>query len=103
MDTKFGVYVDQMVIHIILTYTLEKENSSGPLGSRVVNEKVDVIAEHSDPLKHELFFDNFFTSYNLLADLAAKNVKTIGTVRKNRTLGASTLHEKSYFPSPGIS
>ena len=79
-----------MVIHIILTYTLEKENSSGPLGSRVVNEKVDVIAEHSDPLKHELFFDNFFTSYNLLADLAAKNVKPIDTVKENRTLGASS-------------
>ena len=84
-------------------YTGERENSSGPLGSRVVNEKVDVIAEHSDPWKHELFFDNFFTSYNLLADLAAKNVKTIGTVRENRTLRASTLHKKSYFPSPGIS
>ena len=33
--------------------------SSVPLGSRVVNEKVDVIAEHSDSLKLELFFDNF--------------------------------------------
>ena len=41
-------------------------------------------------MKHELFFDNFFTSYNLLADLAAKNVKAIGTVRENRTLGASS-------------
>ena len=44
---------------------------------------------YSDLLKHELFFDHFFTSYNLLADLAAKNVKAIGTVRENRTLGAS--------------
>ena len=35
----------------------------------VVNKKVDAIAEHSDPLNHELFFDSFFTSYNLLADL----------------------------------
>ena len=41
-------------------------------------------------MKHELFFDNFFTSYNLLADLAAKNVKAVGTVRENRTLGASS-------------
>ena len=38
-------------------------------------------------MKHELFFGNFFTSYNLLADLAAKNVEAIGTVR---TLGASS-------------
>ena len=66
-------------------YTGKGENSSGPLGSRVVNEKVDVIAE--------LFFDNFFTSYNLLADLAAKNVKAIDTVRENRRLGASSKME----------
>ena len=71
-------------------YTGKRENSSGSLGSRVVNENVDVIAEHSDPLKRELFFDNFFLSYNLLADLAAKNVKAVGTVRENRTLGASS-------------
>ena len=72
-----------MVIHIILPYTLEKkENSSGPLGSRIVNKKVDVIAEHYDPLKHELFFDKFFTSYNLLVDLTVKNVKVICTVRE---------------------
>ena len=35
------------------------------------------------------FFDNFFTNYHLLADLAERNIKTIGTVRENRTLGAS--------------
>ena len=66
--------------HLII-YTGKGENSSGPLGSHIVYEKVDVIAEHSDPLKHELFFGNFFASYNLLADLATKNVKAIGTVR----------------------
>ena len=70
--------------------TRKKENSSGSLGSCDVNEKVDIIAENSDPLKRELFFDNFFTSYNLLADLAAKNVEAIGTIRENRTLGASS-------------
>ena len=36
-------------------YTGRAENSTGPLGSRVVNEKVDVILQNSDPLKHELF------------------------------------------------
>ena len=39
--------------------------------------------------KHELFFDNFCTNYHLLADLAERNIKAIGTVRENRTLGAS--------------
>ena len=71
-------------------YTGKGENSSGPLGSRVVNEKSKCnIAEHSDPLKHELLFFDFFKIYNLLADLAAKNLKVIGTIRENRTLGAS--------------
>ena len=59
---RFVVYVDQMVIHIIFHIHRKNRDSSGPLGSRVVNEKVDVIAEQSDCLKHELFFDNFFTS-----------------------------------------
>ena len=75
--------------HFII-YTGKGEDSSGPLGSCVVNEKVDIIGENSDPLKHEFFFHTFFSSYNLLADLAAKNVKAIGTVRENRTLGASS-------------
>ena len=71
-------------------YTGKGENSSGPLGSRVFNVKVGVIAGLCDPLRHKLFFDNFFTSYNLLEDLASKNVKAIGTVRENGTLGASS-------------
>ena len=44
---------------------------------------VDVVKQHSDPMKHELFFHNF------LEDLADQNVKAIGTVRENRTLGAT--------------
>ena len=39
--------------------------------------------------KYELFFDNLCTNYHLLADLAERNTKAIGTVRENRTLGAS--------------
>jgi len=64
-------------------------------------------------LKHELFFDNFFTSYNLIADLAAKDMKAIGTMRKNRTLGTSNTiksvkkmkkaeRETFYFGSDGV-
>ena len=64
MDTEFDFCVGQMFIHT----TRKGENSSGPLGSRVFNKKVDLIYEHSDPVKHELFFDNFFAIYNLLAD-----------------------------------
>ena len=65
-------------------YTEKGKNSSGSLGSCFAIKKVNVIAEHSDTLKHELLFDNFFTSYNLLADLAVKNVKVISTVTENK-------------------
>ena len=37
-------------------YTGRAENSTGPLDSHVVNEKVAIILQNSDPLKHELFF-----------------------------------------------
>ena len=47
-------------------YTGRAENSTGPLGSRVVNEKVDVILQNSDPLKHDLFFDNFLQTTTFL-------------------------------------
>ena len=30
-------------------------------------------------------FDNFFTSYSFLRDLAGRNLRAIGTVRSNRT------------------
>ena len=38
---------------------------------------VDIVKEHSDPIKHKLFFNNFFRSYNLLEILADQNVKAI--------------------------
>ena len=39
-------------------------------GSRVLNNMVDVITENFSALLHELYFVNFFTSYNLMSDLA---------------------------------
>ncbi|XP_065193176.1 piggyBac transposable element-derived protein 3-like [Sycon ciliatum] len=60
-----------------------------PLGLRVVGDMVDVIRVHSDTRCHELFFDNFFTSYSLLEILAEKNMRAVGTVRDNRTGGAN--------------
>ena len=49
-----------MFVHIILSlYTSKRENSSSFPGSRVVNEKVIVAAENTDPLKYELFLVTF--------------------------------------------
>ena len=71
-------------------YTGKDPNSaanSAPLGTRVKN-MVNITEEHSQPARHALFFDNFFPSYRLCADLTQRDVKFIGTIRENRSAGA---------------
>ena len=46
-----------------------------PLGTRVVNSMVDIVEEHSDLSAHSLYFDNFFTSYQLMHDLKKRGMK----------------------------
>lgn len=52
-----------------------------PLGSMVVFELLEAIDNHEN---HELFIDNYFTSYDLLKTLKEKNLRCTGTVRENR-------------------
>lgn len=63
--------------------------SSMPLGFRVVKSLLSVVEVNSDPSKHNVVFDNFFTSHQLLVDLQLKNFKATGTIRSNRTNGAA--------------
>jgi len=49
------------------------------LGYRVVTYLLAVV---DDPLIHEVFFDNFFTSYDLLAHLQKENIKAIRELKK---------------------
>ena len=35
--------------------------------------------------QHVVFFDNFFTSYELMKNLANQDIRACGTVRENRT------------------
>ena len=58
----------------------EKENS--PLGSRVV---WDLLSCVKNAEKHEIFFDNFFSSHTLLTELYEKGFKATGTIREFRT------------------
>jgi len=46
-----------------------------PLGKRVINTMVGIITENSDVLNHELYFDNSFSSYELMCGLAEKDVR----------------------------
>jgi len=62
-----------------------------PLGTRVFNHMTDVVEKHSKTECHQLFFDNFFTSWALLTSLTDKNVAATGTVRENRTDGANNV------------
>lgn len=62
-------------------YTGKQSNEIAPLGTRVVNNLLTIV---SNPLQVEIFFDNFFTTYDLMKDLAERNIKAIGTIREHR-------------------
>ena len=59
-------------------------NPQMPLGLRMVNGMISVIASKSDLKNHEFYFDNFFTSYRLMSELSQQQVKATGTIRENR-------------------
>ena len=69
----------------------EINQSSEPLGTRVVKMLLNDVEQISDPSNHHVFMDNFFTSYDLLSDLRKFHFKATGTMRQNRTGGAAKL------------
>lgn len=75
--------------HLKIYQGKETNAMKQPLGTRVVMEKVDIIACKSSVTCHQLYFDNFFTSYDLMTELANRKMKATGTVRENRTAGAT--------------
>ena len=52
-----------------------------PLGERVVKIALEIC---DNPVNHNVFFDNFFSSYKLLLDLDAKGFGATSTMRNNR-------------------
>ena len=63
-------------------YCGKDDTRKTPLGTHVVNTMLEPIS-HVD--SHVVFFDNFFTSHNLLSELAEKNIHACGTIREGRT------------------
>ena len=55
-----------------------------PLGTRVVNQMLQVVQARSNILKHEIYFHNFFTSYDLLSSLGEQNIRAVGAIREKR-------------------
>jgi len=45
------------------------------------------VKQKSNPAKHSLYFDNFFTSHDLMCHLYAQGFKATGTIRQNRCGG----------------
>jgi hypothetical protein len=61
----------------------KNERGQKPLGSHVVETLVSNCI--TSPNSHTIFFDNFFTSLDLLTHLADNGLRATGTVRSNRT------------------
>lgn len=70
-----------------------------PLGTRVINCMVQIALDNSTASAHDFFFDNFFTSYELIKVLSTKNIKATGTIRENQTAQAelSLKKNRGYF------
>ena len=80
---------DGFLYHMKIYQGKEDNRESLPLGTRIVNNLVDIIISKSDITGHELYFDNFFTSYKLLSELSDKGVRATGTVRETRIANAT--------------
>jgi len=85
---RFGFKIWMVCIHTGYPYKMEiyagkQVNEAVPLGTRVVNNLLSIVTIH---LQVEIFFDNFFTSYDLMKDLANRNIKATGTIREPRNV-----------------
>lgn len=59
------------------------ESTKAPLGTRVVKSLLSKMP--TIPEEHTVYFDNFFTSCDLLKELKASGYKATGPIRDNRT------------------
>ena len=84
---------DGYLYHLSI-YSDKLQDTGKPLGSRVRNAMFDIV-ENNLTSKRLFYFYNFFTSYQLLADLSIGDVKAVGTVRENRTAAAAAEDMKA--------
>lgn len=71
---------------------VDRESQHLPLGSRVV---LDFVKSIPHPTDHIMFFDNFFTSFDILSLLKQKGFKATGTVRDRRTKNCPLVLKKA--------
>ena len=80
-DSGYPYNVDVYCGKALSSSTSNILTDSHGLGYRVVTS---LLACVSNPMLHEVYFDNFFTSYDLLLHLRDRKFKATGTVRDNR-------------------
>ena len=54
-----------------------------PLGTCVVKKALEIC---ENPKDHSVFFNNFFSSYQLITDLGTKGFRATGTMRNDRIM-----------------
>ena len=69
--------------HVTIYEGKSKDATKEPLGTRVVQEALEIC---TSPQLHSVYFDNFFTSYQLLLDLDKAGFRATGTMRKDRAM-----------------
>ena len=60
------------------------------LGTRFINNMASIISSNGNVLYHQLYFDNVFTSYHLMIELAEKSMQAIGVIREKRRCKQTT-------------
>ncbi|XP_063847733.1 piggyBac transposable element-derived protein 3-like [Scylla paramamosain] len=81
---KFDVYCGK---------SLEGSNTDDALGTRVVEQLMSCV---NDTSAHKIFFDNFFTSHDLMLRLQEHNTRATGTARDNRLLKCPLPESNSF-------
>ena len=75
--------------HMQIYQGKQSNANNQPFGNSVINNMVSINSSNSNVLYHQLYFDNFFSSYHLMNELAEKSMRATGTIRENRTEGAN--------------
>ncbi|XP_068212129.1 piggyBac transposable element-derived protein 3-like [Palaemon carinicauda] len=68
----------------VTVYEGKTEMCKGPFGTRTV---MDCLKVCQVPASQHIYFDSFFTSYDLIAELKTLGYRATGTVRQNRIKG----------------
>ena len=89
--------------HKFQVYTGKVGSGEKGLGQRVVKD----LTQHLKGKSHHVFFDNFFTSEQLLRDLAQDDIYACGTARKDRkgfpsALKTAKLKNRSAYSIVGV-